>query len=209
MSKKTILHLCADIGSDSRYYDLDEDYNVIKIGVDIGVENYFPNVDIHGIIANPVCTEFSTVAGFDKIGDFEKGMLMVNHCFRIICMSNPKWWVMENPNRGNLKKLIGKPKHTYQPWQYGSPWTKDTALWGSFNMPKPTHSNQKDVIQTPDLWVRKGRSIACLTYLHKSAIKHMPEYSWCADRILAEKSDTGIRSMCSDGFARQFKLCNL
>ena len=29
---KTILHLCADIGSDSYYYQLDNDYEVIKIG---------------------------------------------------------------------------------------------------------------------------------------------------------------------------------
>jgi len=36
--KKTILHLCADIGSDSRFYSLDEKYNVIKIGKEIGVE---------------------------------------------------------------------------------------------------------------------------------------------------------------------------
>lgn len=32
MVKKTILHLCADIGSDSRFYDLSDDYEVVRIG---------------------------------------------------------------------------------------------------------------------------------------------------------------------------------
>ena len=63
---KTILHLCADIGSDSYPYQLDPNYEVIKIGKEIGVENYNPDREIHGIIANPVCTEFSTAKGFHK-----------------------------------------------------------------------------------------------------------------------------------------------
>ena len=70
--KKIILHLCADIGSDSRYFALDNDFEVIKIGKDIGVENFNPPKNVYGIIANPVCTEFSTVAGFNKVGDLEK-----------------------------------------------------------------------------------------------------------------------------------------
>jgi hypothetical protein len=209
MSKKIILHLCADIGSDSRYYDIDDNYEVIKIGESIGVENYIPPKNVHGVIANPVCTEFSTVAGFDKDNDLEKGMIMVNHCFRIIAFAQPKFWVMENPNRGKLKSVIGKPSHTYQPWQYGSAWTKDTALWGNFTMPAALIDKQIKVNQIPELWVRKGRSIACLTYLHKSAIRHMKEYEWCAEAILSDKSDSGIRSLCSDGFARAFKQSNV
>jgi hypothetical protein len=52
---KTILHLCADIGSDSQPYR-DAGYNVILVGSDIGVENYHPPKDVYGIIANPPCT---------------------------------------------------------------------------------------------------------------------------------------------------------
>ena len=40
MLKKIILHLCADIGSDSWFYANDDEYEVIKIGKEIGVENY-------------------------------------------------------------------------------------------------------------------------------------------------------------------------
>ena len=82
--KKIILHLCADIGSDSRYYQLDNRYQVIMIGKGIGVENYEPPENVHGIIANPVCTEFSTAGGFHKKNDYNKGMFLVEHCQRII-----------------------------------------------------------------------------------------------------------------------------
>jgi hypothetical protein len=132
---KTILHLCADLGSDSRPYQLANGYKVILIGKEIGVENYSPNEPIHGVIANPVCTDFSTAKGFHKFNDIEAGMVLVNHCLRIIKEANPKFWVLENPFNGRLKDVLGKPKMVYQPWQYGSPWTKKTALWGEFNTP--------------------------------------------------------------------------
>lgn len=76
--KKTILHLCADTGSDSWPYQLDDAYEVITVGSDIGVENYTPDRPIHGVIANPVCTEFSAARygnTFDLIPEFhESGM---------------------------------------------------------------------------------------------------------------------------------------
>lgn len=56
---KTILHLCADTGSDSKIYK-DNWYEVICIWKDIGVENYHPDREIYWVIANPVCLEFST-----------------------------------------------------------------------------------------------------------------------------------------------------
>ena len=66
MIKKLILHLCADLGSDSLFYQKSEEYEVVMIGEDIGVENFYPPENVHGIIANPVCTEFSTANGFHK-----------------------------------------------------------------------------------------------------------------------------------------------
>jgi len=206
MSKKIILHLCADLGSDSRYYQLDDDYEVIKIGQEIGVENYTPPENVYGIIANPPCTEFSTAICFTHVGDIEKGMELVNHCFRIIKESNPKFWVIENPARGRLREQIGKPKATYQPWQYGSPWTKQTALWGEFNMPSKTYRKWEDVPNKIDsLWIRKGRTKPALVYLHKSAINLISEFEFAREHI---KCDADIRSMCSQGFAKAFYEAN-
>ena len=202
--KKTILHLCADIGSDSRYYDLSDDYEVIKIGIEIGVQNYQPPKRVHGIIANPVCTEFST-ANHNRDVDLEKGMFLVNHCLRIINECDPKFCVLENPATGTLKNILGKPVAVYQPWQYGSPWTKRTALWGKFNMPKPLFKNWEDVPKNPNLYVRPGRTKPSLAFLHKSAIKFMPEYEYLKDKI---KCDSDLRSLCSDGFAKEFFKSN-
>ena len=204
--KKIILHLCADLGSDSRYYQLDDDYEVIKIGQEIGVENYHPPKNVYGIIANPPCTEFSTAICFTHVGDIEKGMKLVNHCRRIIdeCESL-KFWVIENPARGRLKEHLGTADYTYQPWEYGSPWTKDTALWGAFHVPKPLFTKWEDVPKNDKLYIRKGRKKPALVYLHKSAINLIPEFEFAREYI---KCDADIRSMCSQGFAKSFYEAN-
>lgn len=199
--KKVILHLCADIGSDSIFYQLSDEYEVIKIGKEIGVENYTPPDNVYGVIANPVCTEFSTVTGFDKVGDLEKGMILVNHCLRIIKECKPFFWVIENPANGRLKEFLGKPKLIYQPWEYGSPWTKKTALWGEFNIPKKIYYKWEDVPKNDKLYIRPGRSKPALAYFHKSAVNLIFEFQWAKEFI---KCDTDIRSMCSQGFAEQF-----
>lgn len=203
--KKVILHLCADLGSDSRYYQLDDNYEVIMVGEKIGVENFSPPENVHGIIANPVCTEFSTASGFHKTRDYEKGMEMVNHCLRIIEIAKPKWWVIENPANGRLKNFIGEPILTYQPWEYGSPWTKKTALWGNFTIPTPLYKRWEDVPKIHELYVRPNRPKPALAFLHKSAVDLIPEFHWAKDKI---KTDADIRSMCSDGFAREFYKAN-
>lgn len=202
---KTILHLCADIGSDSWYFAQDAEFEVIKIGADIGVENYTHKGEVYGIIANPVCTEFSTAKGFHKENDIEKGMFLVNQCLRIIKETKPVFWVIENPYNGRLKDILGEPKAVYQPWQYGSPWTKKTALWGKFEMPYPLFAKWEYVLKISELYVRPGRGKPSLAFLHKSAIDFIPEFHKFKDKIF---NDAGFRSLCSQGFAEQFYLCN-
>lgn len=203
--KKVILHLCADLGSDSRYYQLDPRYEVILVGAKIGVENYTPPAKVYGVIANPVCTEFSTAGGFHKQRNYEHGMFLVRHCQRVIEQSNPEWWLIENPANGHLQDFIGKPKGIYQPWQYGSPWTKKTALWGAFNMPAPIYSRWNDVPKNEKLYQRPGRPKPALAFLHKNAAAHIPEFQWALEHI---KTDADIRSMCSQGFAKAFYEAN-
>ena len=202
---KTILHLCADLGSDSRYYQLDDNYQVILVGKDIGVENYIPPSDVYGIIANPVCTEFSTANGFHKRGNLDNAIKMVRDCQKIIDECNPKFWVIENPANGRLDEFLGKPKIVYQPWRYGSPWTKKTALWGNFNVPSPLYDNWGDVPKNDRLYIRPGRGKPALAFLHKSAAALIPEFEWAISHI---KCDADIRSMCSQGFAKGFYESN-
>ena len=195
---KKILHLCADIGSDSRYFYLDPEYEVIKIGREIGVENYHPPENIYGIIANPPCTEFSMVSGIKK--NTKKGMFLVDHCIRIIKECNPHFWIIENPAAGRLKEFLGKPKFIYQPWQYGSPWTKKTALWGNFKIPPPDYHKWNDVPKL-NLYTRPGREKPSLAFLHHQQKIKIPEWEWAYPLI---KTDMDFRSMCSDGFSKKF-----
>jgi len=204
MDKKIILHLCADLGSDSYFYQLSEEYEVIMIGESVGVENYTPPANVHGIIANPPCTEFSTAGDFRDVKDLEKGMFLVEHCIRIIKQAKPKWYVIENPANGRLKEMLGAAKYVYQPWEFGSPWTKKTALWGKFTMPERYFKKWEDVPKL-DLYVRPGRKKPGLVYFHKSAVDLIPEFQWAKDRI---KCDADIRSMCSQGFAKAFFEAN-
>jgi hypothetical protein len=205
MAKKIILHLCADLGSDSYPYQLDEQYEVIKIGKDIGVENYKPPVDVYGIIANPPCLHFSTARADGRAKNPEEGMFLVEHCLRIIEEANPKFWVMENPARGVLKDYLGQPTFKYEPWWYGSPWSKQTALWGNFNIPDRVYDNWEDVPKLDGLYTRPGRGKPSLAFMHKSHIKYIPEFS---PFIEATVDDMSFRSLCSQSFAQAFKKAN-
>ena len=76
---KIILHLCADIGSDSKPYH-EAGYDVRLVGSDIGVENYHPPKNVYGIIANPPCTEFSLAKTTGKPRNMEHGIWLVKVC---------------------------------------------------------------------------------------------------------------------------------
>ncbi|WP_207784966.1 hypothetical protein [Flavobacterium sp. HTF] len=205
--EKIILHLCADLGSDTRFFKESDDFKVIMVGESIGVENYVPPKNVYGVVANPVCTQLSTASGFHKQNDVDKGMFLVNHCIRIIKECNPKWWVIENPANGRLKDVLGKPNYVYQPWQFGSPWTKKTALWtgGDFVMPDPIYNSWADVPKNEFLYVRPNRPKPALAFLHKSAIKYIPEFEPFKSFV---KNDADFRSLCSQGFAQAMFVSN-
>lgn len=206
--KKIILHLCADTGSDSRPYQLSDEYEVFKVGADIGVENFSAPENVYGIIANPVCTEFS-VAPSNRDRDYEKGMFLVNECLRIIKEAKDdgalKFWVIENPATGSLKKFLGAPAYVYEPWWYGSPWTKRTALWGEFNIPSRVYESWDDVPKLPGLYIRPGRKKPSLAFMHKSAVSLIPEF---IEANFTPDSDMEFRSLCSQKFARAFFEAN-
>lgn len=160
-SDKIILHLCADIGSDSQPYR-DAGYDVRCVGKEIGVENYHPPENVYGIIANPPCTEFSFAKSNSKYPrDIEKGMTLVFHCLRIIWetqfrLPTPlaktttlKFWVLENPY-GLLRRFLGHPALIASPHEYGDFYQKKTCYWGFFNLPRknPAKDFSKDFIHT-------------------------------------------------------------
>ena len=199
---RIVLHLCADTGSDTKPYR-DNGYNVVLIGKDIVVENYHPTQDVYGIISNPVCTEFSTARSNGKARNPEKGMELVRECQRIIAECNPVFWVIENPATGRLKDFLGEPIMTYEPWHYGSPWTKKTALWGKFNLPPKIYTKWEDVPKIKELPTYQGRGKPSLAKLHHQHKRFMREF----DDFKAS-SDMEFRSLCSQKFAKAFYLAN-
>ena len=204
MSKKTILHLCADTGSDSWPYR-EAGYEVILVGSEIGVENYSPDRPIHGIFANPVCTEFSTARSNGKARNPDEGMFLVKECQRIIAEANPHFWVIENPAKGVLKDYLGEPTYQYEPWWYGSPWTKKTALWGKFNIPDRLYHKWDDVPKIEQLYTRPTRSKPSMAQQHKSVLPYIAEFARFTDMV---HNDMSLRSLCSQGFAKAFYEVN-
>ena len=192
---KVILHLCADIGSDSQPYR-DAGYKVICVGKDVGVENYTPPQGVYGVIANPPCTMFSIARTTAKTPrDMRQGMEAVRHCLRIIweCMFNQyvgessramplKFWAIENPGSGYLRWYLGQPRFEYCQSEFGAPFTKRTALWGQFNTPQRPFFH-------PDMQ-RDGIGRIGM----KNAIKQ---------RSLA-RGDGGGRAICPPKFAKAF-----
>ena len=96
--------------------------------------------DIYGILAAPICTHFSLARTRAKTPrDLEKGMELVRACLEFIweCRYDHKlaFWCLENP-MGILRQFLGKPLFTFDPCDFGDPYTKKTDLWGYFNIPK-------------------------------------------------------------------------
>ena len=200
---RTILQLCADTGSDTYPWRV-AGYEVILVGKDIGVENYHQPKDVYGIIANPVCTEFSTARSTGKARNPEAGMFLVKECQRIISQAKPEWWVIENPARGVLRNYLGEPTYEYEPWWYGSPWTKRTALWGRFNIPPRKYWTWDAVPKIPELYQRPGRGKPSLAFMHKSAYDLIHEFQ----TLPRPDSDMEFRSLCSQKFAEAFYQAN-
>jgi len=136
---KIILDLCGGTGAWSKpYKDAGYDVRVITFP-DYDVSTYEPLENVYGILAAPTCTQFSlarTTARAPR--DLRGGFALVKRCLEIIweCRFNGtlKFWALENP-MGYLRQLLGRPPLTWQPCDYGDPYTKRTDLWGYFNQP--------------------------------------------------------------------------
>jgi len=134
---RLILDLCGGTGSWSKPY-ADAGYDVVVIDVDQDVRLFRTKAKVHGILAAPPCTHLAG-SGARWWAEKGKGALLeslsiVDACLRVVLLTQPKWWCLENPV-GRLVHFIGKPKMYFNPCDYGDPYTKKTCLWGNFNKP--------------------------------------------------------------------------
>lgn len=147
---KIILDLCGGTGSWSRpYKKAGYDVRVITMPFQ-DVREYSPPEQVYGVLAAPPCTEFSFAKHFHGKGkykhDFKEGLSVVDACLRVIAVTKPKFWALENPV-GYLKKWLGEPRFVFEPYYYGDEYQKRTALWGEFNTPLPERLDGEGLIK--------------------------------------------------------------
>ena len=138
---KTILSLCDYSGNWSQPYR-DAGYNVIQIdlkhGKDVRLLEH-PG-QIHGILAAPPCTHLAASGArwWKEKGEgaLLESLAIADACLRFVALCNPVWWALENPT-GRLTTYYGKPTYSFDPCDFGDPYTKKTHLWGRFTPPSP------------------------------------------------------------------------
>lgn len=171
---------------------------------DYDVRTYKPPEHVYGILAAPPCVEFSVLNCIAEARqrDEEAGMEIVNACLKIIDICNPVFWALENP-RGYLRKYLGKPKLSFQPWWYGDPWTKQTDIWGKFNIPVRKYDAWSDVPKIQSLYIRPNRNKPNFAFLHKSAWEYIPQL-----HFYKPTTDAEFRAMTPPSFAKAFYEAN-
>lgn len=140
---KTILSLCDLSGAWPKPY-ADNGFEVISLDLQNGddvrlfdLRDLSP-MNVVGVLAAPPCTEFA-VSGARWWADkgeepLLEGLAVVDACLRIIQAVNPKFWALENPV-GRLRNYIGPWAYSFDPCDFGDPYTKKTLLWGNFKHP--------------------------------------------------------------------------
>ena len=141
----TILDLCGGTGSWSQpYREAGYRVEVIDPAADTGDVRMlqFTKARIHGILAAPPCTVFSYARNRYPPSDAEilAALSVVDACFRIVAVQQPRWWALENP-RNKLRRYLGPARLEFYQWEYGDAGHKPTCIWGDFNpptkLPKP------------------------------------------------------------------------
>ena len=136
---KIILDLAGGTGAWSEPYKK-AGYTVFNITLpDYDVRTYKPPENVYGILAAPPCDHLagSGARWWEEKGEeaLFAGLETVDACMRIILISKPKFWALENPV-GRLVHYLGKPKMYFDPCDFGDAYTKKTALWGEFAIPE-------------------------------------------------------------------------
>lgn len=202
---KIILDLCGGTGAWSRPY-ADAGYDVYVIDPSDTKQNYVCDIrllekwkrPVYGILAAPPCTMFAISGNRWKRTDEQmiEALSVVDACLRLVMVHKPIFWALENPV-GKLIRYIGKWRYTFQPYEYGDPWTKRTCIWGHHNIPK------KNPVKPVGLWTGGTPS-------GKLGIVDHPEYlppDW-VHKMPPGKKRAELRSITPPGFAKAFYEAN-
>lgn len=158
MSRNIIISLFDYSGGWSKPYR-EAGYEVIQIDIKHGTNILtwdYTKIDsggVHGILCAVPCTDYSLSGarwweGKDRAGSTERSNELVRKSLEIIRYFAPDWWVLENPI-GRIDKCVPELKQyfrmSFNPCDYGDPYTKKTKLWGEFNpwlITQPVHPHE-------------------------------------------------------------------
>ena len=184
-----------EAGYDVRAIDLKtDDVDVMDIDYTWLLDNGFLDVNVYGILAACPCTDFagsgardwkpgkerpSSKGGKDFIGKTHSSVELVNHTLDLIDLLIPSFWAIENPI-GRMKKITGvpSPRLTFNPNNFGDPYTKKTQIYGNFDANLPTANVEPT----------EG------SLMHKLGS--------------SDERDGGLRSVTPEGFAYAFFMAN-
>ena len=178
---KIILDFCAGTGAwsqpyqengyDVRKFDLPNDVRLLKL----------PSGRIYGILAAVPCTHlcYSGARWWEQKGESAllEALSIADACVRIAYLTDPVFFSLENP-AGRLRDYYGEPCIKFNPFDFGDNYTKETWLWGKFNIPTPVA-----LVSGP---------------IDKTYIHHQPP----------GENRQKIRSITPSGFARSFYEAN-
>lgn len=140
---KIILDLCGGTGSWSRpYREAGYDVRLITLP-EYDVQDYEPPENVYGILAAPPCTDFASsgarwFAEKDRDGRTIISMGVLVAVLEIILRAQPAaFWALENPT-GRIRRWLHTPAMSFDPCDFGDPYTKRTHLWGRFVLPEKT-----------------------------------------------------------------------
>lgn len=110
---------------------------------------------VRGVLSAPVCTAFSNAGAKHTRtdDDVREALALVDACIRISMVVDPDFWALEN-TVGKLVKWLGDPAYTFNPCDFGDPYTKRTLLWGRFNSDLKT--NPVEPVEGSKMWAQYG-----------------------------------------------------
>lgn len=136
-AERLVLDLCGGSGAWSEPYRR-AGYRVQLVTLpEHDVCTYEPPLEpVWGVLAAPPCDQLSLARnGHPSPRDIRGALEVVGACLRVVHAVRPQWWALENPV-GLLGRFLGTPRDVWQPHEFGDPWTKRTAIWGDFAIPK-------------------------------------------------------------------------
>jgi len=172
-----ILSLCDATGSWSEPYR-SAGFRIKQVDLTLGQDvrlMELPRSQVYGVLAAPPCTHLSLSGAqyWEKKGGdaLLQSMSVVDACLRLVAITRPKFWCLENPV-GRLRRFLGPPTMIFDPYQYAGladdpkkeAYTKKTLLWGNFNTPEkhpvnPVASGDSPIMKASGLSAGAVRSV--------------------------------------------------